>query len=70
MVGEMLYLQVFKRCSILCSKPKCLLAFHVTYGLKNDLSVKYKDEKMTAIIIACLCKMHIELWRTSFYFHY
>ncbi|XP_054814013.1 uncharacterized protein LOC129314560 isoform X2 [Prosopis cineraria] len=50
-------------CSILCSEVKCPLAFHVTCGLKEDLSIEYREGKKSATIVAGFCKSHTELWK-------
>ncbi|KAI4323079.1 hypothetical protein L6164_022715 [Bauhinia variegata] len=49
-------------CAIVCSESKCPLAFHVTCGLKEDLSIEYKEEK-SATIVAGFCKTHTEIWK-------
>ncbi|KAI4333457.1 hypothetical protein L6164_018267 [Bauhinia variegata] len=49
-------------CAIVCSESKCSLAFHVTCGLKEDLSIEYKEGK-SATIVAGFCKTHTEVWK-------
>lgn len=49
-------------CVIECSEPKCGLEFHVTCGLKEDLSIEYKQGKKGAVV-AGFCKSHTELWK-------
>ncbi|XP_044507771.1 protein Jade-1-like [Mangifera indica] len=49
-------------CAIECSEPKCPLWFHVTCGLKEDLSIEYKEGKKGAVV-AGFCKDHTELWK-------
>ncbi|KAF5730777.1 PHD finger family protein [Tripterygium wilfordii] len=51
-------------CAIDCSEPKCLLAFHVTCGLNEDLIIEYKEGKKKAgAVVAGFCKDHSELWK-------
>ncbi|KAK4255976.1 hypothetical protein QN277_008899 [Acacia crassicarpa] len=50
-------------CAIVCSEIKCPLAFHVTCGLKEDLSIEYREGKKNATIVAGFCKSHTELWK-------
>ncbi|KAG9452783.1 hypothetical protein H6P81_005687 [Aristolochia fimbriata] len=48
-------------CGIECSEPKCSLAFHVSCGMKEELSIEYTEGKNGAII-AGFCKSHTQLW--------
>ncbi|XP_028755393.1 protein Jade-1-like isoform X2 [Neltuma alba] len=50
-------------CAIVCSEIKCPLAFHVTCGLKEDLSIEYREGKKSTTIVAGFCRGHTELWR-------
>ncbi|XP_021773922.1 protein Jade-1-like [Chenopodium quinoa] len=52
-----------KGCAIECSEPKCPLAFHVTCGLQEDLTIELKEGKNTGGIVAGFCKKHTELWK-------
>ncbi|KAL5804874.1 hypothetical protein ACOSQ3_031674 [Xanthoceras sorbifolium] len=48
-------------CAVECSEPKCTLWFHVTCGLKEDLSIEYIQGKKGAVV-AGFCKDHTKLW--------
>ncbi|XP_068669396.1 uncharacterized protein [Aristolochia californica] len=48
-------------CGIECSEPKCPLAFHVSCGMKEELSIEYREGKGGAIV-AGFCKNHTQLW--------
>ncbi|KNA18444.1 hypothetical protein SOVF_070800 [Spinacia oleracea] len=50
-------------CAIQCSEIKCPLAFHVSCGLKDDLTIELKEGKNTGGIVAGFCKKHTELWK-------
>ncbi|KAF7836603.1 protein Jade-1 [Senna tora] len=50
-------------CAIVCSEIKCPLAFHVTCGLKEDLSIEYQEGKKNATIVAGFCNTHTQLWK-------
>ncbi|XP_027356795.1 protein Jade-1 [Abrus precatorius] len=49
-------------CALVCSEPKCGLAFHATCGLKEELCIEYKVGKNGATIVAGFCKTHSQLW--------
>ncbi|KAI3949836.1 hypothetical protein MKW92_024493 [Papaver armeniacum] len=51
-------------CVIQCSEPNCDLAFHVTCGLKQELSIEFKEGRNSRKggIVAGFCKSHTELW--------
>ncbi|KAM7495364.1 hypothetical protein LguiB_029973 [Lonicera macranthoides] len=49
-------------CAIECSEPKCPLGFHVTCGLKEELSIEYIEGKKKGAIVAGFCKIHTHLW--------
>ncbi|MCL7039605.1 hypothetical protein MKW94_025135 [Papaver nudicaule] len=51
-------------CVIECSEPNCRLAFHVTCGLKQELSIEFKEGRNSRKggIVAGFCKSHTELW--------
>ncbi|XP_061355704.1 uncharacterized protein LOC133300209 [Gastrolobium bilobum] len=49
-------------CALVCSEPKCGLAFHVTCGLREDLCIEYKEGKKGATIVAGFCKTHTQIW--------
>ncbi|CAN0925438.1 Protein Jade-1 [Linum grandiflorum] len=53
-----------KGCVIECSEPKCPMAFHITCGLKEDLSIEYNQgsKSKEAAIVAGFCRTHTELW--------
>ncbi|XP_068644540.1 uncharacterized protein [Aristolochia californica] len=48
-------------CGIECSQPKCCLAFHVSCGMKEELSIEYREGKRGAVV-AGFCKSHTQLW--------
>ncbi|KAF9589748.1 hypothetical protein IFM89_028657 [Coptis chinensis] len=52
-------------CAIECSEPKCLLAFHVTCGLNEELCIEYKEGKngKGGDIVAGFCRRHTEIWK-------
>ncbi|KAL3508809.1 hypothetical protein ACH5RR_028210 [Cinchona calisaya] len=50
-------------CVIDCSEPKCPLAFHVTCGLKEDLSIEYTESRNKSDIVAGFCRSHSDLWK-------
>ncbi|KAL2943389.1 Bromodomain and PHD finger-containing protein 3 [Bienertia sinuspersici] len=53
-----------KGCAIECSELNCGLAFHVTCGLRQDLSIELKQGKKNhGGIVAGFCKKHTELWK-------
>ena len=49
-------------CAVVCSEPKCCLAFHITCGLKEELCIEYKEGKKGATVVAGFCKSHTQLW--------
>ncbi|KAL1321116.1 hypothetical protein HN51_065846 [Arachis hypogaea] len=49
-------------CAVVCSEPKCGLAFHVTCGIKEELCIEYKQGKKGATIVAGFCKTHTQIW--------
>lgn len=49
-------------CALVCSEPKCGLAFHVTCAMKEDLWIEYKEGKKGATIVAGFCKTHTQVW--------
>ncbi|PIA41370.1 hypothetical protein AQUCO_02200056v1 [Aquilegia coerulea] len=51
-------------CAIECSEPKCLLAFHVTCGLNEELYIEYKEGRhgKEGDIVAGFCKTHTQMW--------
>jgi len=56
-------------CGLVCSEPKCGLAFHVTCALKEELWIEYKEGKKGATIVAGFCKRHTQIWeKVNFYF--
>ncbi|KAK7317832.1 hypothetical protein RJT34_02398 [Clitoria ternatea] len=48
--------------ALVCSEPKCGLAFHVTCGIKEQLCIEYKEGKKGSTIVAGFCKTHSQLW--------
>ena len=52
-----------KGCVVECSEPKCPLAFHVSCGLKEELSIELKEGKSSGGLVAAFCKDHTELWK-------
>ncbi|KAK7313283.1 hypothetical protein VNO77_37926 [Canavalia gladiata] len=52
----------FDGCALLCSEPKCGLAFHVTCALQHELCIEYKECKKGATIVAGFCQTHSQLW--------
>ncbi|CAJ1978441.1 unnamed protein product [Sphenostylis stenocarpa] len=49
-------------CALVCSEPKCGLAFHVTCALKEELWIEYKEGKKGGTIVAGFCKTHTQVW--------
>ncbi|KAI3509720.1 hypothetical protein L1887_25242 [Cichorium endivia] len=49
-------------CAIECSEENCVLSFHVTCGLKEDLCIEYKEGRNRGAIVAGFCKSHTDLW--------
>ncbi|MED6150535.1 hypothetical protein PIB30_073266 [Stylosanthes scabra] len=49
-------------CAVVCSEPKCGLAFHVTCGIREELCIEYKEGKKGATIVAGFCKTHTQIW--------
>ncbi|WVZ03847.1 hypothetical protein V8G54_024653 [Vigna mungo] len=49
-------------CGLVCSEPKCGLAFHVTCALKEELWIEYKEGKKGGTIVAGFCKTHTQIW--------
>ncbi|XP_068493323.1 uncharacterized protein [Phaseolus vulgaris] len=49
-------------CALVCSEPKCGLAFHVTCALKKELWIEYKEGKKGGTIVAGFCKTHTQIW--------
>ncbi|CAN1140774.1 Protein Jade-1 [Linum perenne] len=53
-----------KGCVIECSEPKCPMAFHITCGLKEDLSIEYNQgSKSKETIVAGFCRIHTDQWQ-------
>ncbi|XP_042480260.1 protein Jade-1 [Macadamia integrifolia] len=61
--GKCYLCQSASGCVIECSEPKCLLAFHVSCGLKEDLCIEYREGRSGGAIVAGFCKTHTELWK-------
>ncbi|XP_057458148.1 uncharacterized protein LOC130748916 isoform X2 [Lotus japonicus] len=49
-------------CAVVCSEPKCGLAFHASCAMKEELCIEYKQDRKGATIVAGFCKTHSLLW--------
>ncbi|EPS65692.1 hypothetical protein M569_09086, partial [Genlisea aurea] len=54
-------------CVIDCSEPKCPLSFHVTCGVKHELTMEFRQGKKNSGrgggIVTSFCRSHTDLWK-------